>query len=419
MCRMNKKGSFTVFVMVFMTALISMSLVFLRVSKNAAAAGAVRGLGSLWADSILAEYDKNLYERYGIFAYGGIEREVRQKLAFYAGESCADKRYVRIEELRPGLYDHSLGDKERFSEQIRDAAKEVLAGKIVGKERGEEPFRTYGSPQPVERDAGKLREGLPSSGNAGSIGAAGLAAKLLGADSFGALLERTGRTYLENEYLFSYFKDRSGGRGLGETFLENEIEYVIAGGGSDAESEGRIRRKIIAVREIVNTAFVLEDPKMRAETLAAAELMTPGAAVLTQKLLQAGWALAESVNDYRLLINGKKVPMRKDSASWALDLESLVKGGVREHGEDDPVEMKEEVPCVDPGNEHGETYRDYLRVMADLMDQDLKLLRMMDVVQMNMRKLYYADFRMRGYNTGITLAVRVNGRDLTIERTYH
>ena len=138
----------------------------------------------------------------------------------------------------------------------------------------------------------------------------------------------------------------------------------------------------------------------------------------TQKALQLGWAACESVNDYNLLINGKKVPIYKDKGSWALDLESVIKGGIHEHEEGDEPEIKDEVPCVDPGNEHGEKYEDYLKAMLFLMDEDVLLLRMMDVMQINMRYCHYADFRIREYNTGLKVVFDVNGGKYEMERTY-
>ena len=149
---------------------------------------------------------------------------------------------------------------------------------------------------------------------------------------------------------------------------------------------------------------------------------------VTQALLQTGWAACESVNDYNLLIKGKKVPLYKDSESWALDLESIVKGGIKEQdrvggseAEDREYSkpgIKDEVPCVDPGNVHGETYHDYLSTMLYLMDDDVMLLRMMDLIQINMRYCSYADFRIRDYNTGVKAVFKVNGREYEVERSY-
>ena len=53
--------------------------------------------------------------------------------------------------------------------------------------------------------------------------------------------------------------------------------------------------------------------------------MTPGpTAVATQKALLAAWALAESGNDYKLLIEGYRIPLIKTEETWAVDLQSIL-----------------------------------------------------------------------------------------------
>lgn len=428
---LNKRGSVTIFVMMFMVTLISLFMLMIRESKNAAVKGAFSSLSVMWCDSILAEYDLNLQGRYDIFAFYGLAPDVNSKLRFYAGESILKKKYVSMSEIDTSLYDHSLNNTDVFREQIVRAAELRIAGDLMGKE-GE--YESHGPSQPRTTDAGALMSDLPSGGSSRSVSVEGFRRAVENTGSIKDIIVKTGEKYLENRYAFSYFKDHSDDRDLGRTFLNYEIEYLISGRKSDAENEDSIRLKIIGIRTIFNTLFAFRDEKMIAETLAAAEVLTPGAMVpVTQALLQTGWAACESINDYNLLINGKKVPLYKDSGSWALDLESIVKGGIKEQkrtGADDSPEagadnaeysepeLKEEVPCVDSGNEHGETYHDYLSTMLYLMDENVMLLRMMDLIQINMRYCSYADFRIRDYNTGLRTRFVVNGREYEVERSY-
>ena len=82
----NRRGSVTVFIMMFMVSLIMLFLVLIRASKDAAVKGSFGALGVMWCDSVLAEYDLNLQDRYDIFAFYGLDSEVSSKLRFYAGE---------------------------------------------------------------------------------------------------------------------------------------------------------------------------------------------------------------------------------------------------------------------------------------------------------------------------------------------
>ncbi|MBR2548309.1 MAG: hypothetical protein IKF07_08975 [Eubacterium sp.] len=412
----NKKGSVTVFIMLFMVSLMMMFLVFIRESKNAAVKGSFGALGVMWCDSILAEYDLNLQDRYDIFAFYGLQPEIEGKLRYYAGKSVLKKKYVSMSGIESSLSEYSLIDIDNFRDQVTRASKMRLAGKLLGKAN---EFESHGPEQPRTESAGDIMSDLPSGGSTSGLSASAFNSAVESAGSITDVVRKAGDRFLENEYAFMYFKDRSDDKDIGKTFLNYEIEYLLCGRKSDEANEAEMRLKIVAIRLIFNTLFALKDPEINSETLAAAEVITPGPAVpVTQKILQAGWAACESVNDYNLLVNGKKVPMYKDKVSWALDLESVIKGGIREHEEGDEPEMKEEVPCVDPGNEHGEEYGDYIRAMLYLMDENLMLLRMMDLMQINMRYCHYADFRIKEYNTGLRAVFHVNGGDYEIERKY-
>lgn len=412
----DKRGSVTVFVMMFMMSLIMLFMALIRASKDAAVKGSFGALGVMWCDSVLAEYDLNLQDRYDIFAYYGLEQDVNNKLRFYAGESLLDKKYVSMSGVDSSLTGYSLLDTDNFRKQVVRASKLRLAGKLLGKPN---EFKSHGPEQPRTESSGELMADLPSGGTSASISAYTFRHAIESAGSVQGVISKTGDRFLENEYAFMYFKDRSDDKEIGKTFLNYEIEYLISGRKSDEANEDSMRIKIVAIRMIFNTIFAFENPEIVSETLAAAEVLTPGApAAATQKALQLGWAACESVNDYNLLINGKKVPMYKDNGSWALDLESVVKGGIREHEEGDEPQIKDEVPCVDPGNEHGEEYKDYLKAMLFLMDEDVLLLRMMDLMQINMRYCHYADFRIREYNTGIKAVFNVNGGTYEMERAY-
>lgn len=414
---LNKRGSVTVFVMMFMVSLIMLFMVMIKAAQDSAVKGAFSSMGTMWCDSILAEYDKNLQDRYDVFAFYGLTPEISAKLRFYAGESILNKKYVRMSRAESSLAGFSLMDTDNFREQITRIAKYRIAGDITGDAN---EYSVHGMPQPRTGAGGALMSDLPSGGSMHSVTASGFRHAVESAGSIRGIIEKSGDAFLEDKYIFSYFKDRSDDRGLGETYLNNEVEYLICGRKSDREIEDSIKMKIIAVRTVFNTIYAFEDPKINAETMSAAEIITPGpAAAVTQKLLQTGWAACESVNDYNLLINGKKVPLYKDSNSWALSLESIIRGGIKEIDEGKAPEMKDEVPCVDPGSEHGEKYQDYLRAMLFIMDEDVKLLRMMDLMQINMRYCCYSDFRIREYSTGLEAAFEVNGTSINIERKYY
>ena len=412
--KLNKKrGSVTVLVMLLFVTLVSMILTFVAVSKETALKSAVGELVLVWVNSILGEYDLNLQNRYGIFGFYGMEGEVAGKLDHYARESFTDKKYVDYGGCRCSLYEYSLANTDMMKKQIVTLGRLAAAEKLLEPDDGIVPAE--GADYGTIRNRAILRH-LPSAGSKRSVTISGAAYLLKSSASVKDAVKKGTDRYFENSYLFSYYKDRMDSRGLGRTFFHNEIEYVINGRPDDSTNERLTMLKLIGVREVMNLAFIIRDPKLSGETLAAAELMTPGpAAPVTQKLIQAAWALAESRNDYLLLINGGRVTVMKDADSWAIDLQSIVGRSPKKGDEKD---LKKKAAYVDTHNRSGDTYEDYLGFLAYAMDEEVKVLRMMDLMQINMKYCYYEDFELRDYSAGLKAVFSVNGDDHEVEKEY-
>lgn len=207
------------------------------------------------------------------------------------------------------------------------------------------------------------------------------------------------------KYVEKYFKNAADDKGLGETFFSKETEYIICGKNSDVKNEREIRNIIIAVREAMNMQYLNTDPEKSALLTAAAEALTPGpAALVTKQSLAATWALAESINDYKLLTNGRPVQFMKTKDSWAIDLDSVLNNTADKY--------------VDTGCDIGNEYKDYLRCFLLIMSEDKMIVRTMDLVQINMKFLYYGDFLLREYNAGCDMKLYVNGKNYEFTSKY-
>lgn len=114
----KRKGSVTVFVMIFFVTLVSMIFIFIDVSKKIAVNGSTDALASVWGNSILAEYDLNLQKRYNIFGFYGLPSDVNKKLDFYAKESFEEKKYIDYEGVSSSLYEYSLANADVMKKQI-------------------------------------------------------------------------------------------------------------------------------------------------------------------------------------------------------------------------------------------------------------------------------------------------------------
>lgn len=401
MTEMNKKGSVTVFICIFFVTLVFMILTFADASRKSALKSSVEALSGLWADSILAEYDLNLQKRYNLFGFYGYPSDVKRKIEFYAGDSFDSKKYITYQLTSCSLYDYALANVETAEKQMAAAGKLAFTRNFIEPESQIQPVCGYQGTVSFE----KLFTDLPSAGASDSSVAARAAALLSGKNSIGEVLQKTGTGWLVNQYLMAYFKDASEDKGLGPTWFENEVEYVICGKKSDKANADGIRNRIITVREGLNAFYLNKDPVKSAEAMAAAQILTPGpGALATKQALIIAWALAESVNDYKLLINGHKVPVMKTEASWAVDLDSVINN--TEEG------------CIFTGVDTGETYQDYLHLFANIMDRNLRVLRMLDLIQINMRKYYYEDFLIREYNGGVRFVLTINGEAHEEIKTY-
>lgn len=401
----DKRGSVTVFVCMFFLTMVSMIFAFINASRETAVRSSTETLCNLWAESILAEYDLNLQKRYNIFGFYGYPRDVTEKLDYYAAGSFNGKKYIDYGGSRCSLYDYSLVDVDLFEEQMIKAGKLALTEKFVKPEK--EIIKVKHIASSDEKDSGrqKLFDDLPSEGNQKSFSVSAAKEILENVSSMDDVWKEGSDSYFINQYIFSYFKDASDSRGLGKTFFSNEIEYIVCGKHSDIQNQKGIRNKIIAIREGINLLCISRSPGMRAKVTAAAQLITPGPmAAATAVGLTAAWALAESSNDYKLLLAGHKVPLVKGEKAWATDLESVLKN--------------QEEDCIFTGIDEGEGYNDYLRFFTYVMDSRVRTLRIMDLIQINMRHLYYDSFLLREYNGGLQFVMRVNGVDHEMVKKY-
>ena len=67
---------------------------------------------------------------------------------------------------------------------------------------------------------------------------------------------------------------------------------------------------------------------------------------------------------------------------------------------------------------YGLNYDEYLMIMIASLNDNIRLLRIMDLIQINMKYRYYADFNMMEYYTGVRFTIEANGKDHEFEDAY-
>lgn len=396
----NKRGMVSVFVMIFSVSIISLAMLFIGGTRAKAISSSVESLGHLWAKSILGEYTDKLYERYGIFAYKAKSpAEVDDKLNQLSEITFKGKRYIDCEGCNSSLYKYSLAELDNFQKQVNKAA-------VVEKQKNfkDVALDVY-TPSDRMISNNAIVAGLPSKGRLSSFSLSNFINKIKEIDDIKDVLKGGKNELLQMKYMKNHFQSAVSQSEDDDSFFKYELEYILAGKTSDEGNLKSTKNRIIAIREAMNIAYINQNPQMRDLALTIAELISsPAAAPATQQALIAAWAYAESVNDYRLLVHGKKVPLMKDDDSWAVNLKSIITNPNPEY--------------IDTNNEKGNTYNEYLQAMIFLTNKNNRLLRMMDLIEINMKYCYYGNFSISSHYTGIDYSMDVNGRTHNFSAEY-
>lgn len=217
--------------------------------------------------------------------------------------------------------------------------------------------------------------------------------------------------FLINEYCFlsfdSFLEKCTRKQKLENQPLLYEQEYLLCGKEADRENLKETVERMLTLRGAMNFLYLLGSPekKMEADSLAAA---VSGGNVPVQFILSffvlTVWAFGEAIWDVKCLLAGGVVSFWKNRDSWRLGLEELLAFRFLE-------------PAVDEKKEgRGSDYQDYMRILFLLMDKEKRNLRMMDVIQWNVRTVQ-GDFLTADCITDVKIKVEVAERHLFLLRT--
>lgn len=408
----SRKGSYTVYVTIFFSGMLILIFAVLKSAAAEGIASTAENFGRLWGTSILAEFDTNLQKRYGIYGFLGEESLLEEKLNKYAAYSFDEQNFIEYDGAHCSLKGYSLGEPENIKKQMSDA---VL---------------TLNQPEPLYRDSDARGDGGDGSGSAGSssgeafqfgqrrITSSWILQNLPSAGAHdevsvteavekiknGISLEAIAGKAAVNQYILRFFRHYRSDESVGDTYFQNEIEYILTGIADDARARKKVKQKLVLLRNGLNLAYLYSSPEKREGAMAVAAALTPGPeAVLTQAALLELWAFAEAENDISLLYEGEKVPFLKNDSTWTLTLENA---------------MAASDGLIRPSVEDGYEYEEYIRVLLNLIPEETRILRAMDLIQINMKYLYDGAFRLKDYYTGLRYTLEVNGREYEFNECY-
>ena len=351
---------------------------------------------SMALESVFAEYQKELFEEYGILGrLGSDEAGVSARLAFYgAGEmkhhieklcllsdeqgSEFYRQAVQYEKEYLGLSDFSFGTELDFEEEgcSLDEIEDALEQEDVLLPESENPI---GAAQSLaNKDLLSLL----------FVDSSELSSKSISLDNLptnrklskGNWQKSNAMSLSDKAFFVAYLKEHFSNKvnKKEERKLDYEMEYLIGGRSSDRQNLSAVCERILQIRTVANYGYLLTDSTKKAEakTLATALsiLMEAPAVegVLEQGILIA-WAYGEGIVDVRGLLKGNRIPLMKTASSWQLQLSNLGTIGTSN-------EATGEKSLKD-----GLSYQDYLTGLLLLEKAEQLSMRSLDLIESNLQ----------------------------------
>lgn len=425
----NKKGSSIVLLaMVFVTLMITITA-SITIARALVVKSECEAFGHVWTKAILSEYDNHLFDEYRIMAYWGNDAEVRKKIDSYINYSAANKLDASIGRSGSELMGYELGDPENFRKAIaKSFTSSVIDSAINGSSRTKRAKKNgeYGSRVIANK---VVLDTLPSSGLGILDSINGSFPKGNKGNYLNSLLNDAKGVGAEMVLIKKYMGNHLT-KGTKDGFLMNEWEYVIHGSNDDDKNFDFCKDAIFVIRNAANLAYLYSDPAKMEIIIAIAECVTPGGVgILTTAIIAKVWAALEAKEDVDTLLDGGRVPFIKTAATWKTGI-----GGVLHDNEIVGKLNKEERELLNEGESdirgmrgasdnsraimEGQTYDDYLLAIMMLIGDNTRLLRIMDIIQINMKYWYYRDFNMMEYYTGVRFSISANGKSYDFEDSY-
>lgn len=165
-----------------------------------------------------------------------------------------------------------------------------------------------------------------------------------------------------------------------QSLLKYQVEYILYGSDSDAVNLQSMVRRLLAMRAVSNFIYLnatdhvkKDEVRIICEILCTLLLVPEVSDVLTYVVLGV-WSYIEAVADVKGLLQGYRIPLLKDRGQWSTNLWDMLKGTVS-------------VESISPNTTNaGLSYEDHLRVFLMLMNRQDKVMRSLDIVEMDIRQ---------------------------------
>lgn len=218
-------------------------------------------------------------------------------------------------------------------------------------------------------------------------------------------------TPIDDQLFLTYLFEKMGCcRNIKEdSLLQYQLEYIIWGGTSDYENLQAVAERLIGWRLAVNVDYVMgnasmyEEAATLAEALYAVQLKTELKEPVTQSILYA-YAYLETIAEVYCLFEGGYVETEK--SRWQTNIEQVLSGEI----------------CYESEGWGELSYEQCLACMLLLLPEDVRNLRSMDIMEMDIRYLtgnpYFSmDWCVERYRAQI-IAENIFRESYMLNRTY-
>lgn len=423
--RNDRRGSALVLLSLIFASLTLLVAVSVTGSRTVTVKSQTKAYSVLWSRAILSEYDIHLFEDYGIMAYHGNDAEAKKKLQSYYCYSFHNGLQMDNPSIRVDLGAWSMGDMDNMRKAVRRSALSAGAkalldrkNKIPYREGEREENRTVKNPVVIDT--------LPSGEKVNSGSLKAVYEKFKDGEGLEAIKEGAKNQAAEILFLREYFGSHLYAASSRESYFRNEWEYVIEGELDDHKNLRGVRTKLGLLRTALNIYALHQDREKVAAVDAISILLAPEASVLVRETVLAAWAALEAEDDVQVLLDGKRIPLIKGKGDWFTSFGDLKDRGDLLQDLDEEVRQEfmnsSEGESVSSGAyeevKDGQNYEDYLLFLVTLVDEDTRLLRMMDLIALNMKYRYYDDFNWEEYYTGVSFDVKTFTQSIEAEDHY-
>lgn len=213
-------------------------------------------------------------------------------------------------------------------------------------------------------------------------------------------------------------------------FDKYEVEYIINGDLSEENNKKSIENKILLTRFALNTVYIYTDKTKNQAALTAATVSAGWTGIgvpLLHSFIMLSWSMAESILDLKDIDSGKAVPLYKSTKTWKLNSLNAVKDSIKKavNGENANQSLtNNENTNMSNDSENSSlnqmSYKDYLFLYLFLTPNDVKLKRIMDVIQLNMVQLTGDNnFNLSQCSTNLSLDSCISIKRLIIPSLYN